>query len=101
MKRILSLLKSIRNLTEVKETEKSMDTDMREFGKRSFSIKQKIEKLIYVTVDKTAGSHLKGSYFKKSKFHSLFNSHSFKAFVRGLLFSEKMLEDPAYFTRCH
>ena len=32
---ILSLLKSIRNLTEVKETEKLMDVDMREFGKRS------------------------------------------------------------------
>ena len=29
-------VKSIRNLTEVKETAKFMDADMREFGKRSF-----------------------------------------------------------------
>ena len=33
---VLSLLKSIRNLTKVKETEKFMDADMRKFGKRSF-----------------------------------------------------------------
>ena len=33
---VLSSLKSIQNLTEVEETEKFMDAEMCEFGKRSF-----------------------------------------------------------------
>ena len=59
--------KSIQNLTEVKETEKFMDADMREFGKRSFLVSKKIEKLIFVTAHKTTGSHLKAVTAKKLK----------------------------------
>ena len=43
---------SIRNLTEVKEREKFMDAEMCEFGKRSFLVKQKIEKLIFAATHK-------------------------------------------------
>ena len=31
-------VKSVRNLTEVKETEKFMDASIREFGERSFEV---------------------------------------------------------------
>ena len=52
------LLKSIRNLTDIKETGKFMDADMHEFGKHSFLVEQKIEKLIFVATHKTTRSHL-------------------------------------------
>ena len=35
-----------------------MNADIREFGKRSFQIMQKVEKLIFVTAHKTTRSHL-------------------------------------------
>ena len=91
-------VKSIRNLTEEKETEKFTDAYMPKFGKRSILIVQKIEKLIFATALKTTQSYLlKALTAKKSEIHSSFKPHSFTAFVRRLLFSG----EPAYFSRRH
>ena len=52
-------------LDRSKGTEKFMDANMHEFGKRSFQIELKIEKMIFVIAHKTPRSHLEALTAKK------------------------------------
>ena len=72
-----------------------MDADMQEFGKCSFKVDQKIEKL-FVIAHKTTRSHLEAITTKKLKSTLDLNNISLTAFARGMLFPEKVLEAPPY-----
>ena len=62
---VLSLLKSIRNLTEVKETEIRGRGYARVWKTQLLSLVKTIEKLIFATVLTTIGSHLETVIAKK------------------------------------
>ena len=62
---VLTLLKSVRNLTEVKEREKLMEADLPSLLNAAFKSRKKTEKLIFVTTHKTTRSHLEALLQKK------------------------------------
>ena len=78
-----------------------MDANMHEFGKRSFQIELKIEKMIFVIAHKTTRSHLEALTAKKIWSILHLKSRSITAFARALPFSENILGGPAYFTQRH
>ena len=70
-----------------------MDADMQEFGKCSFKVDQKIEKL-FVIAHKTTRSHLEAITTKKLKSILHLNNIVLQHLQGGCFFLKKVLEAP-------